>query len=105
MRLNGLLQTDDNLALEEMTRQLKLENVTGEMVFGSFEEKLQFLLESLRAGSKESQPVVFIMEEFDLFTNHKNQTLLYNLFDISQTRQTPICVIGKDLLWLYNPFI
>lgn len=97
--MNGLLQTDDNIALEEMTRQLKLENTVGDMVFGSFEEKLQFLLQSLKTGGKESQPVVFIIDEFDLFANHKNQTLLYNLFDICQTRQTPICVIGECHLW------
>lgn len=94
VRLNGLLQTDDNIALEEITRQLKLENVVQDMVFGSFEQKMQFLLESLRAGSKDSQPIVFILDEFDLFANHRNQTLLYNLFDIAQTKQTPISVIG-----------
>lgn len=93
--MNGLLQTDDNIALEEITRQLQLENVVDGMVFGSFEEKLQFLLQSLKSGNKESQPAVFIIDEFDLFTNHKNQTLLYNLFDISQSRQTPVCIIGK----------
>ena len=65
------------------------------MVFGSFEEKLQFLLESLKTGTRNSQPVVFILDEFDLFADRRNQTLLYNLFDISQMKQTPICVIGK----------
>ena len=95
VKLNGLLQTDDNIALEEITRQLKLENVAEDMVFGSFEEKLQFLLESLKTGTRNSQPVVFILDEFDLFADRRNQTLLYNLFDISQMKQTPICVIGK----------
>lgn len=41
-----------------------------------------------------SCPVIFILDEFDLFAHHKNQTLLYNLFDISQSAQTPIAVIG-----------
>lgn len=45
-------------------------------------------------GGQESQSVLFILDEFDLFTNHKNQSLLYNLFDVSQSAQTPICVIG-----------
>ncbi|XP_067936792.1 origin recognition complex subunit 4-like [Watersipora subatra] len=94
VRLNGLLQTDDNIALEEITRQLKLENVMEDMVFGSFEKKLQFLLESLRTGTRNSQPIVIVLDEFHLFSEHKNQTLLYNLFDISQTNQTPICVVG-----------
>ncbi|KAK2504928.1 hypothetical protein MC885_001791, partial [Smutsia gigantea] len=41
-----------------------------------------------------SCPVIFILDEFDLFAHHKNQTLLYNLFDISQSAQNPIAVIG-----------
>ena len=34
------------------------------------------------------------MEEFDLFAQHKNQSLIYNLLDVSRNRQTPISVIG-----------
>ena len=40
------------------------------------------------------QNFLFVLEEFDLFCNHKNQTLLYNLFDIAQSRAAPIIVIG-----------
>lgn len=29
--------------------------------------------------------VIFVLEEFDLFCAHHNQTLLYNLFDIAQS--------------------
>ena len=45
-------------------------------------------------GGLESLSILFILDEFDLFTNHKNQALLYNLFDVSQSAQTPICVVG-----------
>jgi Cdc6-like AAA superfamily ATPase len=38
--------------------------------------------------------VVFILDEFDLFTTHSRQTLLYNLFDIAQARKAPIVVLG-----------
>lgn len=41
-----------------------------------------------------SQRLIFIIEEFDLFCAHHNQTLLYNLFDVAQSAQTPICVLG-----------
>jgi origin recognition complex subunit 4 len=34
------------------------------------------------------------LEEFDLFCAHHNQTLLYNLFDVAQSAQAPICVVG-----------
>ncbi|PVD35854.1 hypothetical protein C0Q70_02823 [Pomacea canaliculata] len=94
VHLNGLLQTDDRLALHEITRQLHLENTVGDMVFGSFAENLQFLLEALRSGDETSKPVIFILEEFDLFAQHRGQALLYNLFDVSQSAQTPICVVG-----------
>ncbi|XP_040416737.1 origin recognition complex subunit 4 isoform X2 [Cygnus olor] len=95
VRLNGLLQTNDKVALKEITRQLRLENVVGDKVFGSFAENLAFLLEALRKGNRTSScPVLFILDEFDLFVHHKNQTLLYNLFDISQSAQTPVTVIG-----------
>lgn len=47
------------------------------------------------AGEKRtSKSIIFILEEFDLFCAHHNQTLLYNLFDISQSAQAPICVLG-----------
>ncbi len=34
------------------------------------------------------------MDEFDLFASHPRQTLLYNLFDIAQSRKAPIAVLG-----------
>ncbi|CAJ1087710.1 origin recognition complex subunit 4 [Xyrichtys novacula] len=95
VHLNGLLQTDDRIALKEITRQLSLENVVGDKVFGSFSENLVFLLEALKKGDRSSsRPVLFVLDEFDLFAHHKNQTLLYNLFDVSQSAQTPIAVVG-----------
>ncbi|XP_047403353.1 origin recognition complex subunit 4 isoform X2 [Sciurus carolinensis] len=95
VHLNGLLQINDKIALKEITRQLSLENVVGDKVFGSFAENLSFLLEALKKGDRTSScPVIFILDEFDLFAHHKNQTLLYNLFDISQSAQTPVAVIG-----------
>uniref|UniRef100_I3K2X4 Origin recognition complex subunit 4 n=1 Tax=Oreochromis niloticus TaxID=8128 RepID=I3K2X4_ORENI len=95
VHLNGLLQTDDRIALKEITRQLHLENVVGDKVFGSFAENLAFLLEALKKGNRSSScPVLFVLDEFDLFAHHKNQTLLYNLFDVSQSAQAPIAVVG-----------
>ena len=41
-----------------------------------------------------SQSVIFIIDEFDLFATHPRQTLLYNLFDIAQSRKAPIAVLG-----------
>ena len=41
-----------------------------------------------------SQSVVFVIDEFDMFASHPRQTLLYNLFDIAQSRKAPIAVMG-----------
>jgi len=49
---------------------------------------------SISLGGEQSKSVVFVLDEFDLFAQHRNQTLLYNLFDVAQSAQAPICVIG-----------
>lgn len=75
---------------------MSLENAVGDKVFGSFSENLAFLLLSLKSGQdKHCKSVIFILEEFDLFCySHRSQTLLYNLFDVAQSKQAPICVLG-----------
>lgn len=40
------------------------------------------------------QRLIIIIDEFHLFCAHHNQTLLYNLFDVAQSAQAPICVLG-----------
>lgn len=95
VRLHGLIHTDDRLALKGITSQMNLENVVDGKVFGSFAENLAFLLACLKSGEKGvSKSVIFVLDEFDLFCFHHNQTLLYNLFDVSQSAQAPICVLG-----------
>ncbi|XP_058241433.1 origin recognition complex subunit 4-like [Hemibagrus wyckioides] len=95
VHLSSLLQMDDRIALREITRQLQLENVVGDKVLVSVFQYSVFLPVCLSAGDKSSsQPVFFILEEFDLFAHHKNQTLLYNLLDVSQSAQAPVAVVG-----------
>src|SRR5437763_3595448 len=40
-----------------------------------------------------STSIIFILDRFDEFLPHPRQTLLYNLFDIAQSRKAPIAVI------------
>lgn len=95
VHLNGFLQTDDGLALRSITKQLNLETAVDGQVFTNFADNLAFLLDCLRSGDrKQSKSVIFILEEFDLFCTHSNQTLIYNLFDVAQSAQAPLCVIG-----------
>lgn len=118
VRLNGFFQTDDKLALREIWRQLGREMAVSEDETGevsSYADTMASLLSLLShpdelladpdsmvidhaeeggVQHKTSKSVIFVLDEFDLFTTHARQTLLYNLFDIAQARKAPIAVIG-----------
>lgn len=95
VRLDGFIDTDDGIALKSATQQMQLDNVVAGKVFGSYAENLSFLLACLRSGQKdESKSVIFILDHFDRFCAHPKQALLYNLFDIVQSAQAPLCVVG-----------
>lgn len=95
VNLNGYIHTDDAAALKSITKQMKLETAVDGKVFTTFADNLAFLLDCLKSGDRiQSKSVIFILDEFDLFCAHSNQTLIYNLFDVSQSAQAPICVIG-----------
>ncbi|KAI8590828.1 origin recognition complex subunit 4 C-terminus-domain-containing protein [Geranomyces variabilis] len=101
VRLSGLFQTDDRLALREIMRRLSGASEAASEVVDvdasgrSFAECLAFVLDTLRAGNaRSSTPVVFILDEMDLFAMHPKQALLYNLFDACQTAQNPLAVVG-----------
>ncbi|CAZ85762.1 unnamed protein product [Tuber melanosporum] len=117
VRLNGFFQTDDKIALREIWRQLGVEMELDERdqpKTTNFADTLSSILailshpDELRAPDGEGEElaeedpssttttlsVIFILEEFDLFATHPRQTLLYNLFDIAQSRKAPIAAIG-----------
>ncbi|MCJ1292115.1 hypothetical protein MMC34_003665 [Xylographa carneopallida] len=107
VRLNGFIHTDDKLALKEIWRQLGEqmqvddETISADSNYADTLASLLALLshpaEHFGATTEEgltSKSVIFIIDEFDLFTSHPRQTLLYNLFDIAQSRKAPIAVLG-----------
>ncbi|PGH17838.1 hypothetical protein AJ80_04661 [Polytolypa hystricis UAMH7299] len=108
VRLNGFLHTDDRIALKEIWRQLGREtNMEDEMnKITSYADTMASLLallshpEELFGVSEDpdvvatAKSVIIILDEFDLFTYHPRQTLLYNLFDIAQARKAPVAVLG-----------
>lgn len=104
VRLNGFIHTDDKLALKEIWRQLGREmdaedEMTGKANHADTLASLLALLShpseiSEDRADETSKSVVFVLDEFDLFTTHPRQTLLYNLFDIAQARKAPIVVLG-----------
>ncbi|KAF7559908.1 hypothetical protein G7046_g4232 [Stylonectria norvegica] len=104
VRLNGFIHTDDKLALREIWRQLGKEmEVEDDLVNRTnYADTMASLLALLSHPSEilgtdegvTSQSIVFIIDEFDMFATHPRQTLLYNLFDIAQSRKAPIAVVG-----------
>lgn len=105
IRLNGFIHTDDKLALREIWRQLgrEMEVEDDKMgTKGNYADTLTSLLALLSHPAQDSalppdqaaNSVIFILDEFDLFASHPRQTLLYNLFDVAQSRSAPILVIG-----------
>ncbi|KAG9564967.1 origin recognition complex, subunit 4, partial [Aureobasidium melanogenum] len=102
VRLNGFIHTDDKIALRDIWRQLgKQADAEDEFTAQNAADTLTTLLALLshpeelgRSADQVTKSVVFVLDEFDLFTTHPRQTLLYNLFDIAQSRKAPIAVIG-----------
>ncbi|KAL8933062.1 MAG: hypothetical protein Q9211_005984 [Gyalolechia sp. 1 TL-2023] len=104
VRLNGFIHTDDKLALREIWRQLGRDGTAeedGDLVRTNYADTLTSLLALLaHSGEVEGQEdqmarsVIFVIDEFDLFATHPRQTLLYNLFDVAQSRNAPIAVLG-----------
>ena len=45
-------------------------------------------------GTCANQSIVFVLDEFDQFAQHKNQSFLYNILDISQSAHNPVAVVG-----------
>ncbi|TQS34769.1 hypothetical protein Golomagni_04836 [Golovinomyces magnicellulatus] len=119
VRLNGFIHTDDKLALREIWRQLGREMQVEDDLSGrpnNYADILVSLLALLSDPNEmstetesnqnstitvnaittttTSKSVIFILDEFDHFTTHHRQTLLYNLFDIAQSKKAPILVLG-----------
>lgn len=80
--LLSLLSHPDEMAVDEPNGTDNIEDLASNA------------LQIAGGGQRTSKSIVFILDEFDLFTNHPRQTLLYNLFDIAQSRKAPIVVIG-----------
>ncbi|KAK5686508.1 origin recognition complex subunit 4 [Elasticomyces elasticus] len=106
VRLSGFFHTDDKIALREIWRQLgrDLEGEDDESLSSrNYADTLTTLLALLshpadqgreQEAGQVTKSVVFILDEFELFATHPRQTLLYNLFDIAQSRKAPIAVLG-----------
>ncbi|XP_077243985.1 origin recognition complex subunit 4 [Tasmannia lanceolata] len=93
VRLNGLLHSDDNCALKEIARQLCLEHQLLFSKRASFDDNSQFIIAMLRECGLAHKTIIFILDEFDLFTQGK-QRLLYSLLDAMQSLTSQAVVVG-----------
>ncbi|KAG7194179.1 uncharacterized protein KQ657_004888 [Scheffersomyces spartinae] len=118
VRLNAYMHGDDRVALREIARQLDqnyeieggferwstsetFTNILKILETNIFkteqQEEAQEELETNKEYEEDLQmSIIFIIDEFEKFTNNSKQTLLYNLFDMSQYSATPICVVGMS---------
>ncbi|XP_068656685.1 origin of replication complex subunit 4 isoform X2 [Aristolochia californica] len=93
VKLNGLLHSDDNCALKEIARQLCLEHQLIFSKMASFDDNSQFVIAMLRECGLAHKTIIFVLDEFDLFTQGK-QRLLYSLLDALQSLTSQAVVIG-----------
>lgn len=113
IKISGLIQDNDKAAVKSIARQLDTEisrvykvNVKElhpsellkkKSVTETFSNILnildkQVLLEDESSGSIHI-PIVFVIDEVEVFANPNRQTLLYNLFDLVENSSTPITTI------------
>ena len=88
IKLHGFVETDEPLAFKSINKQL--ENVTN----ASF-NNIPALMELMIQEEKENairKPFIILLDKFDIFCR-KNQSLLYNLFDLTR-KCKHILVIG-----------
>ncbi|CAA6661252.1 unnamed protein product [Spirodela intermedia] len=93
VRLNGLLHGDDNYGIKEIARQLCLEHGLLFSKIASSDDNSRFLIDMLRECGLAHKTVIFVLDEFDLFTQGK-QRLLYGLLDAMQSLVSQSVVIG-----------
>jgi len=101
--LHPLLVPDEPTALMAIASQLRVAHAEMTMR-GSFCDGLRHLLHLLRrarpgtdgesAVEGQSHPVLFVLHDFERFTLRPKQTLLYSLYDLMQTEDAAMAVVG-----------
>ncbi|KAM0933341.1 putative origin recognition complex subunit 4, P-loop containing nucleoside triphosphate hydrolase [Dioscorea sansibarensis] len=108
IRLNGLLHSDDNCGLKEIARQLCLEHQLLFSKVASSDDNSLFMLDMLRECGLAHKTLIFLLDEFDLFTQvvvfldlmaacqcfQGKQRLLYSLLDAMQTLSSQAVAVG-----------
>ncbi|KAH3672729.1 hypothetical protein WICMUC_004135 [Wickerhamomyces mucosus] len=112
IRINGNAQLDDKLAVRHIAEQLdrEISRVYGvklnetdandflnrKSITNTFSNILKILADELDLRGNVSKlkiPIIFIIEEVEVYANQSRQTLLYNILDLVQNSPTPISVL------------
>lgn len=105
IRLSGSLHGDDKKAIREVARQLDSKLSKPSDGHTTFEQRaisdtfanILITLQQTDTGEKQDKlPIrmVFLIDEIEKFALTGKLTLLYNLFELSQSSKVPICIIG-----------
>eukprot|EP01083_Nonionella_stella_P152251 487712_1 len=95
--LNGHFHADETAAMRTICRKLDAkysEDIEENLSTRSFSDRLLYLRKVLEKTKEKKRPVVFVLDHFELFASRSKQTLLYNMFDMLQSGQALIAVIG-----------
>jgi origin recognition complex subunit 4 len=92
VHLNGSLHKDDASTLKEISSQLCSDDVFRPT--SSVQDNMNFLTDTLRDLSVKNIPMFIILDDFDQFVCWSKQTLLYNLFDQTQSAHARLVVVG-----------
>lgn len=111
IRLSGSLHSTEQHAVREIARQLDLALKTeGSTESSTFEKRaisdtfanILLTLEAPTEAKKSESAskelpmrVIFVIDEIDKYTDTPKQMLLYNLFELTQNPNVPICVLGS----------
>ncbi|ORY82660.1 origin recognition complex subunit 4 C-terminus-domain-containing protein [Protomyces lactucae-debilis] len=96
VHLDGNIHTDDRMALRALARQLQPDSEPDSIANADMMTALLAILSHPSEFGEDGQAlsIVLILDHFERFTQHHRQVLLYNLFDIAQSKKAPVCVIG-----------
>ena len=95
INLSGHIHTDDNIALAEISRQLDAQAAASSEDDKTFSHSLNQLLTMLGHGGV-GKPVVFVLDEFDVFAVLCKKTL-YNILDIMHSNECVMAIIGQTV--------
>ncbi|KAF6139297.1 hypothetical protein GIB67_021507 [Kingdonia uniflora] len=103
VKLDGQLHSDDNHALKEIARQLCSEHKLLFSKVASSDDNSQFMIAVLREYGLAHMTMIFVLDEFDLFTQYQfskscslqgKQRFLYSLLDAMQSVKSQAVVVG-----------